>query len=128
VFVDTITMVRLPSIVQSRVALLGDAAACPTFLSGMGSSFAMLSAERLATALTGSSDVPAALASYARGAAAHAETVQASAHRMRHLLLGQGHVAAAVRNSVLALAPTGWLMSKARQFYEAQKSGGSAAG
>ena len=120
VFVDSIEMVRLPNIVSNRVALLGDAAACPTFLSGMGSAYAMLSAERLADVLTGASDVPRALAEYARGAAAHAAVVQESALRMRGFVLDRSHVKAAIRNSVLAVAPTEWLLSKAQRFYGAK--------
>lgn len=129
VFVDTITMVRLPSIVANRVTLVGDAAACPTFLSGMGSAYAMLSAERLARELerenteAGSLRIPAALAAYARGAEAHARETQASALRMRYLVLGQSPALTTVRNSVIALAPTGWLMGHVKRFYSAQHEG-----
>src|SRR4051794_26044130 len=41
VFSDAIAQVEMPRIVDRRCALIGDAAHCPTFLSGMGSSLAL---------------------------------------------------------------------------------------
>ncbi len=89
----------------------------------------MLSAERLARELerenteAGSLRIPAALAAYARGAEAHARETQASALRMRDLVLGQSPALTTVRNSVIALAPTGWLMGHVKRFYSAQREG-----
>ncbi|APR75858.1 2-polyprenyl-6-methoxyphenol hydroxylase [Minicystis rosea] len=129
VFVDTITMVQLPSIVAGRVALLGDAAACPTFLSGMGSAYALLSAETLARALAGCAEtdgeVEAALSAYAREAQGNAVEVHRSALRMRSLILGRSRLVTALRDSVLAAAPGDWLLESARRFYNA-RSGGDA--
>jgi len=122
VFVDAIRMVTLPSIVSNNVALLGDAAACPTFLSGMGSAYAMLSAERLADAISGD-DLTRGLAHYAREAEAHAATLQSNALRMRELILGQSRVMTAIRNSVLAVAPMSWLLLRARRFYDVKDGG-----
>lgn len=120
VFVDTITMIRLPRVVAGRVVLLGDAAACPTFLSGMGSSFAMLSAEALASQLASRKPITEALAEYDRGTLARAAAVQQSALRMQKLVLDESRVYSTVRDSVLAAAPLGWLLGHAKKFYGSQ--------
>ena len=51
VFHDGIAMVDLPALTRGRVALLGDAGYCPTFMSGMGASLALLGAKLLARSL-----------------------------------------------------------------------------
>jgi 2-polyprenyl-6-methoxyphenol hydroxylase-like FAD-dependent oxidoreductase len=50
-YFDSVSQVRMPSWSQGRVALIGDAAHCAAFLSGMGSSLAMLGASVLADEL-----------------------------------------------------------------------------
>src|SRR6185295_661176 len=65
VFSDAIAQVEMPHITQGPCALIGDAAHCPTFFSGMGSSLALQDAHVLAGALARSpGDIPAALAHY----------------------------------------------------------------
>ncbi|AKV00015.1 hypothetical protein AKJ09_06678 [Labilithrix luteola] len=120
VFVDTITMIRLPRVIAGRVALLGDAAACPTFLSGMRSSFAMLSAESLAAHLTSGKPIAAALADDNVDVLARAAGVQQSAQRMQKIVLGQSRLDTTVCDSVLAAAPVGWLLGHAKKFYGSQ--------
>jgi 2-polyprenyl-6-methoxyphenol hydroxylase-like FAD-dependent oxidoreductase len=51
VFCDTVSMIELPSLMKERIAFLGDAGYCPTFLSGMGASLALLGAKAIATSL-----------------------------------------------------------------------------
>jgi 2-polyprenyl-6-methoxyphenol hydroxylase-like FAD-dependent oxidoreductase len=48
---NAIAQVEMPRITQDRCALIGDAAHCPTFLSGMGSSLALQDAHVLAGCL-----------------------------------------------------------------------------
>lgn len=50
-FVDTVSQVRMTSWSHGRVGLVGDAAFCPSLLSGAGSSLAMTGAHLLATEL-----------------------------------------------------------------------------
>jgi 2-polyprenyl-6-methoxyphenol hydroxylase-like FAD-dependent oxidoreductase len=84
VFVDAIAQVRMPSIVKGRVALLGDAAHCPTFMSGMGSSLALQGARALALQLEQQRNDPlSALLSYQAAITPIAERYQASALEMR---------------------------------------------
>jgi len=64
IFHDNVGMVRLPGLSRGRVVLLGDAGYCPTFLSGMGASLALLGARALDQTLRESPAVAAALARY----------------------------------------------------------------
>jgi 2-polyprenyl-6-methoxyphenol hydroxylase-like FAD-dependent oxidoreductase len=54
----------MPSWTRGRVALVGDAAACPSFLAGQGSALAMVESYVLAAELTGSGDHREAFARY----------------------------------------------------------------
>src|SRR4029077_8023002 len=56
VFTDVIAQIEMPRITNGRCALLGDAAHCPTFLSGMGSSLALQDAHVFAGCLGPQSD------------------------------------------------------------------------
>src|SRR5438067_612461 len=53
-YFDVVSQIHLPSWSTGRVALIGDAAYCPSFLTGMGTSLAMLGAATLADALAAS--------------------------------------------------------------------------
>ena len=121
VFVDLIGQVRMSSIVKGRVALLGDAAHCPTFMSGMGSSLALQGARTLASHLEQRPDDPLrALLSYQAAITPIAERYQASALAGRPLVLDRRPWIAWARNVVLRLSPD-WLWDrKIRQFYHAE--------
>ena len=54
----------MPSWSRGRVALVGDAAACPSFLAGQGSALAMVESYTLAAELARSSDHREAFARY----------------------------------------------------------------
>jgi len=118
VFVDNIVQIDLPEIVTGRAALLGDAAACPTFLSGMGSAYAMLSAENLAGELARGDDPSAALARYGASANAMSRELKGNALRMARVILNRSPVTAALRDTVLQLFPETLLMARAQQFYQ----------
>jgi 2-polyprenyl-6-methoxyphenol hydroxylase-like FAD-dependent oxidoreductase len=66
VFYDGVGLVQLPRLSKQRVALLGDAGYCPTFLSGMGASLGLIGAKALGQSLRGcsSTEIEAALARY----------------------------------------------------------------
>ncbi len=64
-YCDLTCQIRMERHHEGRVVLVGDAAYCPSPLSGQGSSLALVGAYVLASALAGSpGDVPAALARY----------------------------------------------------------------
>jgi 2-polyprenyl-6-methoxyphenol hydroxylase-like FAD-dependent oxidoreductase len=63
-YFDSVSQVRMPSWTRGRVALVGDAAACPSFLAGQGSALAMVESYTLAAELCSSSDHREAFARY----------------------------------------------------------------
>jgi 2-polyprenyl-6-methoxyphenol hydroxylase-like FAD-dependent oxidoreductase len=67
VFFDTAGQIRLPRWSRGRVALVGDAAYAPSFLTGQGTSLALAGAYLLAHALATHRDHAAALAAYEDG-------------------------------------------------------------
>ncbi|MBL9107481.1 MAG: FAD-dependent monooxygenase [Myxococcales bacterium] len=78
VFSDAIAQIEVPHITAGRCALIGDAAHCPTFLSGMGSSLALQDAHVLAGCLArDGTDVAATLDTLER----YAESVAPIARR-----------------------------------------------
>ncbi|MFI6209057.1 FAD-dependent monooxygenase [Streptomyces sp. NPDC051041] len=66
-FFDTAGQIRMPHWSSGRVALVGDAAYAPSFLTGQGSSLALVGAYMLAHALATNRDHTAAFAAYERG-------------------------------------------------------------
>ncbi|MGW4075833.1 FAD-dependent monooxygenase [Streptomyces asiaticus] len=67
-FFDTAGQIRMPHWSSGRVALVGDAAYAPSFLTGQGSSLALVGAYMLANALATNRDHTAAFAAYERDA------------------------------------------------------------
>ncbi len=65
-FFDTAGQIRMPHWSSGRVALVGDAAYAPSFLTGQGSSLALVGAYMLANALATHRDHTAAFAAYER--------------------------------------------------------------
>ncbi len=65
-FFDTASQIRMPHWSSGRVALVGDAAYAPSFLTGQGSSVALAGAYMLANSLATHRDHTAAFASYER--------------------------------------------------------------
>jgi len=63
-YFDSVSQIRMPSWTRGRVALVGDAAACPSFLAGQGSALAMVESYTLAAELARSSDHRLAFARY----------------------------------------------------------------
>lgn len=65
-FFDTTGQIRMPHWSSGRVALVGDAAYAPSFLTGQGTSLALVGAYMLADALATNPDHTAAFAAYER--------------------------------------------------------------
>ncbi|MFF7161925.1 FAD-dependent monooxygenase [Streptomyces sp. NPDC008086] len=65
-FVDVVSQIRMPRWSSGRVALVGDAAYAPSFLTGQGSSLALVGAYMLAAALA-DRDAEAGFAAYEHG-------------------------------------------------------------
>lgn len=63
-YFDAVSQIRMPSWTRGRVALVGDAAASPSFLAGQGSALAMVESYILAAELAHSSDHREAFARY----------------------------------------------------------------
>ncbi|ROQ59291.1 2-polyprenyl-6-methoxyphenol hydroxylase-like FAD-dependent oxidoreductase [Streptomyces sp. 840.1] len=66
-FFDTAGQIRMPHWSSGRVALVGDAAYAPSFLTGQGTSLALVGAYMLSHALAADRDHSASLAAYERG-------------------------------------------------------------
>jgi len=65
-YFDTVSQIRMPQWSKGRVALLGDSAFAPSFLSGQGTSLAIVGAYVLAGELASHEDTEDAFASYER--------------------------------------------------------------
>ena len=122
VFTDSIAQVDMPTIVKGRIALIGDAAHCPTFMSGMGSSLALQGARELAHALESEPDVPAALGRYEKAITPIANRYKASANTMKRLLLSRSRLLEAVRNAATAAVPNWALDRQAKAFLHVKKA------
>lgn len=66
-FFDVVSQIRLPRWSAGRVALVGDAAYAPSFLTGQGTSLGLAGAYMLAQALASSPDHTTAFTAYERG-------------------------------------------------------------
>ncbi|QOV36767.1 FAD-dependent monooxygenase [Streptomyces ferrugineus] len=76
-FFDTVSQIRMPRWSSGRVALVGDAAHAPSFLTGQGSSLALVGAYMLARSLAVHRDHTAAFAAYERDIRGFVELNQA---------------------------------------------------
>ncbi|GAA1782567.1 FAD-dependent monooxygenase [Streptomonospora arabica] len=76
-FFDSVSQIRMPAWSSGRVALVGDAAYAPSFLTGQGSSLALVGAYMLAGSLAAHRDHTAAFAAYERDTRGFVELNQA---------------------------------------------------
>jgi 2-polyprenyl-6-methoxyphenol hydroxylase-like FAD-dependent oxidoreductase len=122
VFADVIAQVEMPRITAGRCVLVGDAAHCPTFLSGMGSSLALQDAHILAGCLARSpSDAEAACRQYEEVMTPIARRYHNGARSMRGIILSQSRVEASLRNLALQVVPERLLERGVRRFYDAER-------
>ena len=105
-FFDTVSQIVMPDWSRGRVTLVGDAAAAPSFLSGEGTSLALVGGYVLACELVASGgDVAAATRAYRERLRDYVRRNQAIVSTSRRLLIPGTRVELAVRNSVLRLTP-----------------------
>jgi 2-polyprenyl-6-methoxyphenol hydroxylase-like FAD-dependent oxidoreductase len=81
IFMDFVTQITLPTWSNNRAILIGDAAYCPTLISGQGASMAMAGAYFLAQGLHGQEEPQHALLQFERRLRPHIEKIHASARR-----------------------------------------------
>jgi 2-polyprenyl-6-methoxyphenol hydroxylase-like FAD-dependent oxidoreductase len=65
-YVDTVSQIRMPAWTRGRVALVGDAAYAPSFLTGQGTGLAVVGGYVLAASLAADADPAPAFAAYER--------------------------------------------------------------
>jgi 2-polyprenyl-6-methoxyphenol hydroxylase-like FAD-dependent oxidoreductase len=122
VFADVIAQIEMPRITRDRCVLLGDAAHCPTFLSGMGSSLALQDAHILARCLASSrGDVAGALGRYEEVVTPIARRCHESALKARGMFLAGGRAKAWIRDQVVRFVPERILARSIRQFIDAER-------
>lgn len=103
-YFDRVSQVRMPSWSRGRVALVGDAASCPSLLAGQGSALAMVGAYVLAVELARSGgDHAAAFARYQARLAPLLRSKQDAAGGLRLAFAPRGRVQLAVRNTVIRM-------------------------
>jgi 2-polyprenyl-6-methoxyphenol hydroxylase-like FAD-dependent oxidoreductase len=105
-FFDTVSQIHMPRWSSGRVALVGDAAHAPSFLSGQGSSLALVGAYVLAGELAVHSDPADAFASYERITRPFMEANQALAKKGGSLLMPRTQEELDARNAMLAAMQT----------------------
>jgi len=106
IYFDRVSQIHLPRWSSGRVALLGDAAACPSLLAGEGTGLAMLEGYVLAGELNRAGpDHARGLAEYERRLRGFVTAKQRAALRLRGFFTPRNRVALSVRNlAVRALA------------------------
>ncbi|HEY7339718.1 MAG TPA: FAD-dependent monooxygenase [Ktedonobacterales bacterium] len=103
-YFDQIAQVRMERWSSGRVALLGDAAYCPTPMSGMGTSLALVGAYVLAGELaTAGDEYPAAFARYQRELGEAVRQAQKFADGAQGFLLSKSHLQAWMVNHVMRM-------------------------
>jgi 2-polyprenyl-6-methoxyphenol hydroxylase-like FAD-dependent oxidoreductase len=101
-YLDTVSQIHMPRWSSGRVALVGDAAYAPSFLSGQGTSLALVGAYVLAGELATHSKPAEAFASYERIVRPFVEANQALASSGGSLLLPRSQEELDRRNRALA--------------------------
>ncbi len=105
-FFDTVSQIVMPDWSRGRVTLIGDAAAAPSFLSGEGTSLALVGGYALAAELAAAGgDVAQATRAYHDRLRDYVRRNQAIVSTSRRLLLPDTRVELALRNAVLRLTP-----------------------
>jgi 2-polyprenyl-6-methoxyphenol hydroxylase-like FAD-dependent oxidoreductase len=103
-YIDRVSQIRMPSWSRGRVALVGDAAACPSLLAGQGSALAMIEAYVLAVELARrDGDHTAAFTRYHARLAPLLRSKQDAARGLGLAFAPRGPVQLAVRNTAMRL-------------------------
>ena len=103
-YFDAVSQIQMPSWSRGRVALVGDAAACPSLLAGQGSALAMVEAYVLAAELARSNgDHEQAFGRYHATLAPFLQSKQAAARRLGLAFAPRNGLELLVRNSSMRL-------------------------
>ncbi len=101
IYMDRVSQVRMSSWTRGRVALLGDAASCPSLLSGQGSALAMVEAYVLAAELARAPSHADAFAAYEKQLMPFLRTKQKAAERLALTFAPKSAFQLFVRNTVM---------------------------
>jgi len=104
-YFDTVSQIRMPEWTRGRVALVGDAGYAPSFLSGQGTSLAVVGAYALAGELASAPDIAAALPAYERTVRGFVERNQDTADAGGRVIVPATRGALWRRNAMLRLMP-----------------------
>lgn len=121
-YFDAVSQIEMPSWTRGRVALVGDAAACPSLLAGQGSALAMVESYVLAAELAQTaSDHSRAFAAYQNRLAGFVRSKQAAARRLALAFAPKNNVEIFVRNLVMRLMalPKVTDLAMGRSFHDA---------
>ncbi|GAB6856175.1 FAD-binding domain [Microbacterium xylanilyticum] len=102
-YFDAASQIRMPSWSTGRVALVGDAGACPSFLAGQGSALAVVEAYTLAAELARTTDHRAAFARYEQLLVPLVRSKQDAAQGLGLAFAPKNTFQLLVRNSVLKM-------------------------
>ncbi len=102
-YFDSVSQIRMSSWSKGRVALVGDAAAAPSFLAGQGSALGMVEGYTLATELAGNSDHREAFARYHERLAPLLRSKQDAAQGLGLAFAPKNRFQLFIRNTVLKM-------------------------
>jgi 2-polyprenyl-6-methoxyphenol hydroxylase-like FAD-dependent oxidoreductase len=102
-YLDRVSQIRMPSWTRGRVALLGDAAACPSLLAGQGSALAMVEAYVLAAELARAPGHVEAFAAYQGKLGSFLLSKQKAAERLALAFAPKNRLQLFLRHSVMRL-------------------------
>ena len=109
-YFDKLAQIEMPRWTRGRVALLGDAAACPTLLAGEGSGLAMTEAYVLAGELhRAGGDHARAFAAYEAGLHGYVTKKQAGARRLKGFFAPRSWTGVVLREAATLLAAVPFL-------------------
>jgi 2-polyprenyl-6-methoxyphenol hydroxylase-like FAD-dependent oxidoreductase len=121
-YFDAVSQIQMPFWTRGRVALVGDAAACPSLLAGQGSALAMVESYVLAAELARSdSDHVQAFVRYQDRLAPFLRSKQAAARRLGLAFAPRSRLQLLVRNTVMRLMglPNVTELAMGRSFHDA---------
>jgi 2-polyprenyl-6-methoxyphenol hydroxylase-like FAD-dependent oxidoreductase len=105
-FFDSVSQIRMPSWTKGRVALVGDAGYAPSFLSGQGSSLAVVGAYQLAAALAAAGgDHQVAFPAYEQSMRHFVEQNQQLALKASGAMIPRTAAGLWLRNRMLSIGP-----------------------
>lgn len=102
-YFDSVSQILMPSWSRGRIALVGDAGACPSFLAGQGSALAMIEAYTLAAELAATDDYAQAFARYHDRLAKLVRSKQDGAQSLGVAFAPKNRFQLFVRNSILRI-------------------------